>query len=237
MNQMVFNDQSVEPQGETKSGSEDLPRAHAEVEERAQARNSPTTPTTAGCRRASSASTTAHLNGYFDEDEKIAKEWIEDGAIEGTLPEGTTIETLRKKGHIRFTDWGIQPMAVNQGSDLKPDEVHTPLRHHTEKKYPFPTLTRRAQFLIDHDWFFEAGEELPTHKDAPKMGGDFPFQLTSGHPRTSIHAANIMNKIMQNTAQGRPFAYINPDDAAAREIREGDLIRAYNDKGFEIWAR
>jgi anaerobic selenocysteine-containing dehydrogenase len=47
-----------------------------------------------------------------------------------------------------------------------------------------------------------------------------------------------MNKIMQNTAQGRPFAYINPNDAAARDIRDGDVIRAYNDKGsFEIWAK
>ncbi|HET9476368.1 MAG TPA: molybdopterin-dependent oxidoreductase [Dehalococcoidia bacterium] len=239
MNQMVFNDQSVEPQGETKSEARIFRELTQKVEERAQARNFTQYTDHRGMQKSLIGLYDRYtLNGYFDEDEKIAREWIEDGAIEGTLPEGTTIETLRKKGHIRFTDWGIQPMAVNQGSDLKPNEVHTPLRHHTENKYPFPTLTRRAQYLIDHDWFFEAGEELPVHKDAPKMGGDFPFQLTSGHPRTSIHAANIMNKIMQNTAQGRPFAYINPDDAAKREIREGDLIRAYNDKGsFEIWAK
>ena len=115
------------------------------------------------------------LNGYFDDDEKIAREWIEDGTLDGTLPEGTTLDTLRSKGHIRFTDSGIQPMAVNQASDLKANEVHTPLRHHTEQKLPFPTLTRRAQFYIDHDWFFEADEELPVHKDEPEDGWRLPI--------------------------------------------------------------
>ncbi|GAF75748.1 unnamed protein product, partial [marine sediment metagenome] len=31
--------------------------------------------------------------------------------------------------------------------------------------------------------------------------------------------------------QGRPFMLMNMDDAAARNIREGDEVRAYNDMG------
>ncbi len=84
----------------------------------------------------------------------------------------------------------------------------------------------------------EAGEELPLHKDAPKMGGDYPLVLTSGHPRTSIHSANIMNRMIQDTHQGRPHMFMSTEDAAARNVRDGDLVRAFNDKGsFQLWAK
>ncbi len=239
MNQMVFNDKSVEPQGEAKSEAQLFRELTKKIEERAKVRGFLEYVDGRGMsRRLDDLYDRYTLNGYFDDDEKIVKEWIQDGTVDGTLPEGTTLDTLRKKGHMRFQHWGFQPMAVNQGSDLKSNEAHTPLRHHTEKKYPFPTLTRRAQFLIDHDWFFEAGEELPVHKDAPKMGGDYPLQLTSGHPRASIHAANIMNRVIQNTNQGRPSMFISEDDAAARGVLDGDEVRAYNDMGsFNVWAK
>jgi len=206
MNQMVFNDQSVEPAGEAKSEAQMFRLLTLKLEERAKARGFLEYLDGHGMtKRLDDLYARYTLNGYFDEDEKLVREMIEDGTVEGVLPEGTTLETLRRRGYIRFTDWGHSPMAVNQGSDLKPNEVHSPLRHHTEKKLPYPTLTRRAQFYIDHDWFFEAGEELPTHKEVPKMGGDYPFVLTSGHPRWSIHAANIMNRIIQDTHQGPPL--------------------------------
>ena len=83
------------------------------------------------------------------------------------------LETLREKSWARFTGWGRSPMALAQASDLHPDETHSPFRSQVEKKEPFPTLTRCAQFCIDHDWFLEAGEELPMHKEAPAQGGGY----------------------------------------------------------------
>jgi DMSO reductase family type II enzyme molybdopterin subunit len=239
MNQMVFNDKSVEPAGEALSEPQIFRLLTKKIEKRAAARGFLEYVDGRGMhRRLDGLYDQYTLNGHFDEDEKLVREMIEDGAIDGTLPEGTSLETLRRKGYIRFQNWGFQPMAVNQGSDLKPNEVHTPLRHHTEQKLPYPTLTRRAQLYIDHEWFLEADEQLPLHKDAPKMGGDYPLSLTSGHPRWSIHSANISNRLMQDTHQGRPFMFINPHDAAARDIRDGGLVRAYNDMGsFKLWAK
>ena len=57
---------------------------------------------------------------------------------------------------------------TSQASTIRPDEVHNPLRWHTEDKIPYDTLVRRAQYYIDHEWFLEAGEELPTHKEPPR---------------------------------------------------------------------
>jgi nitrate reductase alpha subunit len=120
-------------------------------------------------------------------------------------------------------------MAISQASELKPDEVHCPLRNHIEKKHPYPTLVRRAQFYIDHDWFLEAGEEFPVHKETPKMGGDYPFKMLSGHPRWSVHAGNIVNRIMLEGHQGRPHMFMNPDDANERGIEEGEEVQVRND--------
>ena len=69
------------------------------------------------------------------------------------------------------------------------------------------------------------------HKDNPKMGGDYPLLLTSGHNRWSIHSMNAASPIMLETHRGRPHMVMNPQDAAARGLADGDEARVYNDFG------
>ena len=120
---------------------------------------------------------------------------------------------------------------LNQATDAEPGKPYTSLQWHTEKRIPYPTLTRRAQFYIDHPWFLEAGEELPTHKENPKMGGDYPLVLTSGHNRWSIHSMNITNRMLLQTHRGRPHLVMNTREAGARGIEDGEEVRVYNDVG------
>ena len=103
-----------------------------------------------------------------------------------------------------------------------------------EDKLPYPTLTRRAQFYLDHEWFLEAGEALPCHKDNPPQGGDYPFEMTSGHNRWSIHSMNIVNKVMQETHRGKPALEMNPDDAHRLDIADGEEVEVSNDMGVFI---
>jgi DMSO reductase family type II enzyme molybdopterin subunit len=168
-------------------------------------------------------------DGYFADDDTVINEMVTDSAAAGTIPADTTLESLRRTGYVRFTDWGRSPMALAQASDLKPNETHSPFRWQTEKKLPFPTLTRRAQFYIDHEWFLEAGEELPVHKEPPAQGGDYPLELTGGHPRWSVNSTNMTNKVILNTHRGRPTVYVNNADAHDRGIADGDLVRVHND--------
>jgi anaerobic selenocysteine-containing dehydrogenase len=77
----------------------------------------------------------------------------------------------------------------------------------------------------------EANEHLPTHKPDPKQGGDYPLGMTSGHNRWSIHAMNQANSVILGTHRGEPNIVINPDDAAARGVKDDDLVRVYNDVG------
>jgi len=119
---------------------------------------------------------------------------------------------------------------MHLATDIKPDEPIVPLTYHTgPKKTPYPTYNRRISFYIDHDWFLEAGEGFPVHKDNPKMGGNYPLRMTSGHQRWSVHSIWITDDVLARTHQGRPFMFMNTEDAAKRGIEDGDLVRVYND--------
>jgi len=159
----------------------------------------------------------------------VLEEMVLDTVESGTLPPGTSIDTFREQGHVRFTDWGITPFAAVQAADLRADETHAALRHHVERGLPYPTLTRRAQFYIDHPWFIDAGEALPVHKENPPMGGDYPLVMTSGHSRWSIHSMNQSDRAMLGTHRGEPLVLLSIADAAARGIDDGALVRVHND--------
>jgi DMSO reductase family type II enzyme molybdopterin subunit len=227
---LTFSDEAVPPAGESKPEWEIFVLLSRKIEERAKARGFTQYKDSRGFEfRLDNLYDQMTLNGELAEVPALADEMVQDTALAGSLPEGTTLETLRENGYERFIDWGISAYALGQASDFRLDETHNPFRWHTEKKQPYNTLTRRAQFYIDHDWFLEAGEELPTHKETPTMGGDHPFVVTSGHNRWSIHSMNITNRIIQQTHRGKPHIMMNPDDAAARGIVDDEEIRVFND--------
>ena len=171
------------------------------------------------------------LAGSIQTSEDLAHEMVRDTAHAGTLPEGFDLEKLREVGWVRFEGWGRMAMARGQSSPWPEHETHSPFRDHVETGAPYPTLTRRAQFLIEHPWFVEAGEDLPVHKDAPKMGGDHGFRLTGGHNRWSIHTMNMGNPMLLQTHRGEPHVVMNDDDARRLGLADHDYARVFNDVG------
>ena len=229
--QLHLADQAVPPAGEAKSEWEIFALLCRRVAERARQRELTEYTDGEGTVRRLDSLYEDFIAGEFSEPDKLVDKWIVDSATAGNVPEGTSLQSLRRDGHVRLQNWGLSPLSFAQASDLRPDETHSPYRWHVEKKVPYPTLTRRAQFYIDHDWFLEAGEALPAHKDNPAMGGDYPLELTSGHNRWSIHAQNVTDPILLQTHRGRPQLWMNPDDALARGIIDGEEVRAHNDAG------
>jgi len=147
-------------------------------------------------------------------------------------------DELKEKGFHRYSDLSSGYMNMGNASDLEDDETFTANTWHTEKKQPWPTLTRRMQFYIDHDLYFELGEELPVHKDNPPIGGDYPLQLTSGHTRWSIHAAWRDDVNLMRLQRGEPALTIGVEDARSRGIDDGDRLRVFNDiSSFIVQAR
>lgn len=151
---------------------------------------------------------------------------------------GVSWKQLKEQGAARFTDLGMSPVNIGTASDLKEGETITALTWHTRDKMPWPTLTRRMQFYIDHELYLELGEELPVHKENPPVGGDYPLQMTGGHTRWSIHTSWRDHPWMLRLQRGEPVMWMSREDAAARGIRDGAMVRAYNDIGeFRIRAR
>ncbi len=174
-------------------------------------------------------------NGALRDEEKYYDEVVRDNAVYGILPENTTLDSLRHKGFVRWRGWGLAGHGPSQANTIRANEVHTPLRWHVEEKVPYDTLVRRAQFYIDHDWFLEAGEHLPVHKDPPNHGGaGRAFRLTSGHNRWSIHSMNMPNRTLLNTHRGEPFAFLNDADAKRLGIVNGDRVRICSDAGQTV---
>ncbi len=227
---LTLSDRAVEPAGESRSEWQFSLTLAKKLAERGKARGLVEMVSGSGeTVRLDTLYEDISFDGALADDDAVIDEMVRDSALMGTIPADTTLETLREKGSVRFTGLGRSPMALAQASDILPNETHTPFRWQTEKKEPFPTLTRRAQFYIDHEWFLEAGEELPAHKEAPAQGGDHPFQITSGHPRWSVNSMCSTSRIIMGTNRGEPVIHINDRDAAARGIENGQEIRVYND--------
>ncbi len=229
---VTFCDKAVDPPGEAVDEWEAFGRLAAKLEERAKARGvQPYTDSRGGPHDLATAYTAYTRGGVFNDVEMMADEMLRDSGITGSLQADASLEGIRKQGFYRFNGVGISPKAIAQAAEPQPDETFTPFRNHVEKGEPYPTLTRRAQFLIEHEWFIEADEHLPTYKAPPLAGGDYPFRLTSGHNRWSIHAINIASELMLGTNRGTPHLVMNDDDAGRLGVADNDLIRIHNDQG------
>jgi DMSO reductase family type II enzyme molybdopterin subunit len=228
--ELKFSDGPAKPEGDARNEWDIFRMLANKIEERAKARGL--------SEYRDSAGRVHRLEGLYEQmtlgidgAEDLVDEWVKDTAEAGMMPKGQGIKTLKRTGRAAFTRTGQNVFTLNQATDAAPDKPYTSLQWHTEKRVPYPTLTRRAQFYIDHPWFLEAGEELPAHKDNPPMGGDHPFVLTSGHNRWSIHSMNITNRMLLQTHRGRPHLVMNTRDAKARGIADGEEVRVWNDVG------
>ncbi len=143
---------------------------------------------------------------------------------------GISLDDLRRDGGAKRLA-GLGPEGGTAGiySEYSQNEPVVPLRDFVEKKHPYPTLTGRQQFYVDHPWFLRLGEELPTFKEPPAAGGNHPFTLTGGHTRWSIHAMWRDTPALLRLQRGEPVVYVNAGDARAKGIGDNDLVRVRND--------
>lgn len=140
-----------------------------------------------------------------------------------------SFEELAARGIVRVehsesTNWNHHDAPYH-------DEITRSVVH----KRPYETFTGRQQFYIDHEWFLEFDEQLPGHRDPLRIAG-YPLQMTMGHARHGIHSMWRDDELLVRLQRGEPDIYVNPDDAAARGVADGDLIRVFNTAG-EFYAQ
>ena len=226
-----YCDAAVEPIGESKDEWEIYWLLTKEIEEVAKRRNSPVFE---GCGKFDVDWKELHqeysCQGAFGpkDAEKVTQAVIDDSP--SAL--GMSVEGLKKTGVEKFRNTGlnISPTFL-YNPDWKGEGVLSPLTHFVEYKWRWPTLTGRQQFYIDHPWFLEAGEALPAHKESPRAGGDYPFQLVSSHCRWSIHTTWRDTSLLLRLQRGEPVLYLNTEEATQLGLGDGTWAELYNRLG------
>jgi len=110
------------------------------------------------------------------------------------------------------------------------EQIQDPVNH------PFPTLSGRIEIYCDH--LAEMNHHLipaipkylshPESYNAP-LAARYPLQLLTTHYKTRAHSTWQPVPWMREI---EPHAvWINPGDAGQRDIRDGDLVDVFNDRG------
>jgi DMSO reductase family type II enzyme molybdopterin subunit len=226
---VTLGDRAVPPRGESKPEWEIFSQLAARVSAEAQRRG---VGTIRGFRGQECA--IDRLGERFSDDGRFGPDAQEEVlrfilGVSGAT-RGVSLEDLREQGGaVRIRNLGPEGGTAGIYSDYSLDEPVVPMRDFVEKKRPYPTQSGRQQFYVDHPWFLELGEELPTHKQPPAAGGDHPFTLTGAHTRWSIHAMWRDHDMMLRLQRGEPVVFLNRDQARARGIADNDLVRVKND--------
>jgi len=72
----------------------------------------------------------------------------------------------------------------------------------------------------------------PTEWLGAPLAGRFPLHLVANNPTTRLHSQLDVGAFSQSSkVRGREPIRIHPDDAAARGIASGDVVRVFNERG------
>ena len=135
------------------------------------------------------------------------------------------------KGY-KFEDIEARPQRtkVNWTSPMEDGVPYTGYKFMVNQKKPYPTLTGRQQFYIDHEWFIDFGEELPIFK--PVLQADkYPLKWDTPHNRWFIHSTWSDSTQMLRLMRGGSYFLLSPEDAEARGIKDNDWAEVFNDHG------
>ncbi|MGI9437318.1 MAG: molybdopterin dinucleotide binding domain-containing protein, partial [Geminicoccaceae bacterium] len=81
-----------------------------------------------------------------------------------------------------------------------------------------------------HPMWFDKQEFVGSERS-----GRFPLALNSSQPITRLHSQYDFGRTSRNAKiNGREAMRMHPDDAAARGIADGDIVRVYNDRGATL---
>jgi biotin/methionine sulfoxide reductase len=104
---------------------------------------------------------------------------------------------------------------------------------------PLPTPSGKveicSQIIASFDYPDCPGHPMwlpPSEGAGSPAAARFPLQLVANQPATRLHSQLDFGATSQAAkVSGREPVRINPHDAAARNIRDGDIVRLYNDRG------
>lgn len=150
---------------------------------------------------------------------------------------GITLEQLLA-GPVRLNVPDPEIGADEQFIDKKPFPPRA-LPFKVEQQREF-LKTGRMEFYKEEDIFQKLGEEFPVYKPSfshlPDEDQDLPLAIVTPHSKWRVHSTHSNNPILLNLNR-KPVVEINPRDALARGICDGDQVEIFNNNGaYQLWA-
>jgi molybdopterin guanine dinucleotide-containing S/N-oxide reductase-like protein len=194
------------------------------------------------------------LRDKFTDGGKTEIDWVKKFFDISDLPKRTTWEEFNEKGyHIINIPSDYKPTVslrwFYEGRECDTPDPQNPKRL-TEKAKELGTFSGKIEFSSESlKQYFPDDPERPVSPrylpsfegyKTPGLYDKYPLQLISPHPRFSFHChydkhTDWLNDIPVHRIKkdGHPWwpARVNPQDAAARGINSGDIVRLYNDRG------
>ncbi len=137
--------------------------------------------------------------------------------------ERITVERLRQEGAVRLCPSDEPSLPFAEGN--------------------FPTPSGKCEFYSERmladglDPLPAYGPMLESAEGDSELAGRYPLQMVS--PASALTtSSSYANMVHERYPEVRPTVEINQDDARARGIVSGDLVRVFNDRGeCFLWAR
>ena len=147
---------------------------------------------------------------------------------------------MRRKGLMRNGDTDRVVYGVNA-------PYGSVMLRGVEHREPYPTLTGRQHFYLDHENYLQWGEHLPIYKPRPDhtMLSETEQSLAEGqdgqmfnyitpHGKWSIHSTYSDNHRMMTLSRGGYPIWLNDKDAIRLGIEDNDWVELYNDNGVFV---
>jgi len=185
----------------------------------------------------------AKLMGYEEDNFKWNDSECLENYVDWDAPtcEGIDLDYMREHGFARLKDFGDKDVRA---------------RH---AKGEFPTPTGKCHFLVEGAKNFVAGpfrqmyegfqpgedlDSLPDYVESREsvdtnaaLAAKYPLNIISPKSHAFLNSC-YANMELQQKVQGEQFVMINAADADARNVKDGDTVKVFNDRGaFEGVAR
>ena len=155
---------------------------------------------------------------------RTSSEWLEYlyEELRKTETELPDYEAFKKQALFRYQKQPVQPAFA---------ERRDPQAH------PFPTKSGKIEIFSEKVYRTEFKEFVPAiPRYVPPVEGPqdpltekYPLQLTGWHTKRRCHSIHDNNQAMHKIDP--QMLWMNPVDAAARNLQDGDLAEVFNDRG------
>jgi len=159
---------------------------------------------------------------------RTSEQWIEHiyDKFRSHHPDYPTLNDLKEEGHFQIPEEWIPPIPSQivafrndpTGSALKTPSGRIELYSETIESFGYADCPPHPSWLEPAEWLGNAER--------------YPLHMISNQPKTRLHSQWDHGETSLNgKVDGRERIGLNPKDAGARDLKQGDLVRVFNDRG------